>query len=106
MLMDLTIMHMSMTEIDQLSPTGLLRLFQLVSPALPVGAYTYSQGLEYAVDAGWGRGEEDAREWILGQLEHALPNLDIPVFRRMYDACGSRDWDTWAAWSSRKVSTW
>ena len=32
---------------------ALLRLCHLVSPALPVGAYAYSQGLEYAVQAGW-----------------------------------------------------
>ena len=28
---------------------------QLVSPALPIGAFTYSQGLEWAVEAGWVR---------------------------------------------------
>ena len=29
------------------------RLWMLISPALPVGGYSYSQGLEYAVHAGW-----------------------------------------------------
>ncbi len=38
-------------------PLALLRLLHLVSPALPVGAYAYSQGLEYAVHAGWVRDE-------------------------------------------------
>ncbi|MGH8570586.1 MAG: hypothetical protein ACREXU_21920 [Gammaproteobacteria bacterium] len=30
-----------------------LRLWQLLSPTLPIGAYAYSRGLEYAVAAGW-----------------------------------------------------
>ncbi|SPZ04447.1 urease accessory protein [Proteus mirabilis] len=30
-----------------------LRLYQLVSPSLPVGAFTYSQGLEWAIEKGW-----------------------------------------------------
>ena len=32
---------------------ALLRLLQLVSPGLPIGMYSYSQGLERAVDDGW-----------------------------------------------------
>jgi hypothetical protein len=40
---------------------ALPRLLQLASPALPVGAYTYSQGLEWAVEAGVVRDREDCR---------------------------------------------
>ena len=38
----------------------LARLLQLASPALPVGAYTYSQGLEWAVESGVIRDESTA----------------------------------------------
>ena len=65
---------------------ALLRLLQLCSPALPIGAYAYSQGLEHAVHAGWVRDEETAAAWILGLLEDALPCLDIPVLLRLIDA--------------------
>ena len=41
-----------------------MRLMQLVSPALPVGAYAYSQGLEYAVDSGWVANEKTAMDWM------------------------------------------
>jgi urease accessory protein len=34
-----------------------LRLWQLLSPTLPIGAYAYSRGLEYAIAAGWVRDE-------------------------------------------------
>ena len=33
-------------------PLALVRLLQLASPALPIGAYSYSQGLEWCVEAG------------------------------------------------------
>ena len=65
---------------------ALLRLLQLCSPALPVGAYAYSQGLECAVDRGWVRNEASAGDWILGLLGHSLRRLDLPVFARLYAA--------------------
>ena len=40
------------TSCHQMSDSRLARLLQLASPALPVGAYSYSQGLESAIDAG------------------------------------------------------
>jgi urease accessory protein len=70
---------------------ALLRLMQLVSPGLPVGAYAYSQGLEYAVDAGWINDEHSARDWILGILEYGLASLDVPVFVRLYNAWVNTD---------------
>ena len=47
-------------------PRALLRLCHLVSPALPVGAYAYSQGLEYAVQAGWVSDEASTFDWLQG----------------------------------------
>ena len=63
-----------------------MRLWQLISPALPVGAYAYSAGLEYAVEADWVNDERSAQDWILGQVEHNLSRLDVPVLLRLYDA--------------------
>ena len=73
------------------SPTSLLRLLQLTSPALPVGAYAYSQGLEYAIQAGWVNDESSARDWIGGILEHALTQLDGPVLLRLLSAWEEQD---------------
>src|SRR5690349_14515953 len=64
----------------------LLRLFQLVSPALPVGAYHFSQGLEYAVDAGWVNNEADAAEWIEGIARNSIGTLDLPLLVRLHAA--------------------
>lgn len=65
---------------------ALLRLLQLASPALPIGAFNFSQGLEYAIDQGWIRTEEDAGEWILGVARHAMGTLDVPMLMRLHAA--------------------
>ena len=57
----------------------LVRLLQLASPALPVGAYTYSQGLEWAVESGAIRDESGAAGWIGGLLEWSLARFEAPL---------------------------
>ena len=63
-----------------------LRLFQLISPALPIGAFTYSQGLELAVETGWVSSKIEFESWLAGQLEHSIATLEIPLLARMMDA--------------------
>jgi urease accessory protein len=69
----------------------LLRLMHLVSPALPIGAYHFSQGLEYAVEAGWIKTEADALQWIEGLAENALATLDLPLLLRLQAAWQASD---------------
>ena len=57
----------------------LVRLLQLASPALPVGAYTYSQGLEWAVESGLVRNEAEAAAWIGELLEWSLARFEVPL---------------------------
>jgi len=78
---------------------ALLRLMQLVSPALPVGAYAYSQGMEYAVDAGWLRDEEAVAGWVLGVLQHLLGRVDVPVLARLHRAWTANDEEAVVYWS-------
>jgi urease accessory protein len=72
---------------------------QLVSPALPVGAFAYSQGLEPAVAAGWITGEAEAARWITGLLESSLASLDLPVLARLHRAWRDGDAAAVARWS-------
>ena len=65
---------------------NLARLLQLASPALPVGAYTYSQGLEWAVEAGTVKDEATALTWIGDQLEWNLGRYEAPLLARMMAA--------------------
>jgi urease accessory protein len=55
---------------------ALPRLLQLASATLPVGAYSYSQGLESAVDAGTISDEASAGDWIEAVLEHGVAGWD------------------------------
>jgi urease accessory protein len=69
------------------------RLLQLASPALPVGAYTYSQGLESAVESGWIRDEASALDWIGGLLENAIGSFDAPLVASAHRAWSRADVD-------------
>jgi urease accessory protein len=71
--------------------TPLLRLLQLASPALPIGAFAYSQGLEAAVDAGWVSDEESAHAWIVGLLDQSLASVEVPVLARQHRAFAAGD---------------
>lgn len=62
---------------------ALSRLLQLASPALPVGAYTYSQGLEWAVETGTVKDEATALRWISDQLEWNLGHFEAPLLHKM-----------------------
>lgn len=86
------------------SDLKLLRLLQLVSPNLPVGGFTYSQGLEWAVEAGWVQGAEGFRRWQLQQLEDTLGYLDWPVLARLHNACREQDGEAFTRWSQFLLS--
>ena len=78
---------------------ALTRLLQLVSPALPIGAFAYSQGLEQAVADGAVSNEAQAADWLLGLLDHNLATLDLPVLARMTDAARIGDLPSIEQWS-------
>lgn len=76
-----------------------LRLWQLISPTLPVGAYAYSQGLEYAIHSQWLRNENDLYDWLSGLILHTQVHLDIPVLKRLYLAWSDSDEKSIQQWS-------
>jgi urease accessory protein len=78
---------------------ALLRLLQLVSPALPIGGYNFSQGLEYAIHADWVRDEASALTWIQGLAHASVGTLDVPVLRRLHAAWLQDDADEVDRWS-------
>jgi urease accessory protein len=79
-----------------LAKLGLLRL---VSPGLPVGAFSYSRGLEGAVEEGWVHDEATAWAWIAGVLEHALCPLDAAVLCRLHRAWSAADLHAVRRWT-------
>lgn len=68
----------------------LLHLLWLASPALPVGGFSYSEGLEAAVDAGVVHDEHSAGDWLLNQLELVQSRAELPALAGAYRAaCAS-----------------
>jgi urease accessory protein len=62
---------------------SLVRLLQLVSPTLPVGAYSYSQGLEAAIEAGIVKDAATAERWIADVLEFSVAPMEAPLVFRL-----------------------
>ncbi|MGF6274449.1 urease accessory protein [Massilia sp. UYP11] len=67
--------------------TALLHLLQLASPSLPIGAYSYSQGLETAIERGSVRCPDSAARYLARQLGDVLAPWDGAVFWRLLAAC-------------------
>ncbi len=73
---------------------------QLISPSLPIGAFTYSQGLEWAVESGAVKQADDVDNWLSGLIEDNLAYLDLPVFKRLYTAIEQQDQTVLEEWSA------
>ena len=58
---------------------SLAKLLQLASPTLPVGAYSYSGGLEAAIEAGVVKDASTAGQWIGDVLEHSVARMEAPI---------------------------
>ena len=71
--------------------TRLLHLLWLASPALPVGAFSYSEGLEAAVEEGAVHDEASAREWLVNQLTLVMARSELPVMAAAHTAALSLD---------------
>lgn len=78
---------------------SLVRLLQLVSPNLPIGMYSYSQGLEWAVHDGWVTNAEQTGDWLRGLLHNGLGKVDAPLLARLYDAWQTSDMEAIEHWS-------
>lgn len=85
-------------------PHALLRLCHLVSPALPVGAYAYSQGLEYAVHAGWVHDEASTLDWLQGISSGSVATLDLPILERLHRAWQRADLAQVRHWNAQLIA--
>lgn len=85
-------------------PTALLHLLQLTSPSLPIGAYSYSQGLETAIDKGLVYDEASARAWIVDTLHYVVARFEAPVLWRLLHAFARRDAADVGRWTERYIA--
>ena len=90
---------MSTNVIPVTRTVALPSILQLVSPALPIGAYAYSTGLEFAVTAGWIEDDTSAQNWIADVAVNNICHLDLPVLRQLYRAWEKDDVEKVHEWS-------
>jgi len=84
-----------------LGAPALLQLLWLASPALPIGGFSYSEGLEAAVDANLVSDETSATEWLVDQLHLVFARSDLAA------VAGARAaWQRHDADSARELNAW
>jgi len=74
------------------APAALLRLLTWTSPAFPVGAFSYSHGLEWAIEAGAVRDAESLGAWLDDLLRHGSARSDAVLFVHVWRAVRAGDW--------------
>ena len=67
-------------------------LLRLASPQLPIGGYSYSQGLEFAVDSGLVHDTASAQQWLSDQLLLNLARFEGPLLLAHCVAAHAEDW--------------
>lgn len=68
------------------APSGLLQLIWLASPALPIGGFSYSEGLEAAIEQGLVHNEASATDWVVDQLHLTQSRGDMAVLAQAIPA--------------------
>ncbi|WP_205623665.1 urease accessory protein UreF [Desulfogranum japonicum] len=74
-----------------INPAAHVALLQLVSPSLPTGAFSYSQGLEWAIEQDWVHDSTSLATWLKESLHGPLAKVDLPILMRMAEAYHKRD---------------
>ena len=88
-----------------LGDLALVSLLRLVSPALPIGAFAWSQGQEYAIDSGQLTDAASIEAWIRGILQHNLTGLDLPLLLRLHRAVTDGDTASLITWNDYTLAS-
>lgn len=81
------------------------RFWMLLSPALPVGGYSYSHGLESAVSQGKISDAQSTDDWITKLGDRVLPTLELPLIARLLNAINKQDEQTANDWNDTAHAT-
>jgi urease accessory protein len=90
---------------DIAADLSLARLLRLASPVLPVGAFSYSQTLEWAVEAGTAKDFAGAERWIVDAMKLTMARCEAPVFLRLIDAWREDEIATVERWNDFFLAT-
>jgi urease accessory protein len=87
---DMTTIITTMAAVD--ATPGELPLYIWLSPAFPVGAFAYSHGLEWAVEAGDISNVKSLVAWLETLCGQGAPRCDAILFAAAHKAVARRDW--------------
>ncbi|RQW29029.1 urease accessory protein UreF [Rhodobacteraceae bacterium CH30] len=82
-----------------------LQLLRLASPSLPIGGYSYSQGLESALELGLVRDSRSAQAWIAGVLTGPLSRFEAALLVRVWCSLNADDTSTLVALNARLLAS-
>jgi len=81
------------------SQKSLLSLLQLVSPSLPVGAYSYSEGIETLAQTGQIHDAITLEQWLIYELRYGAIRLEAAILGRVYQAAVELDSEQITIWN-------
>lgn len=82
-----------------------LQLLRLASPGLPIGGYSYSQGLESALELGLVSDSRSAQAWIAGVLTGPLARFEAALLVRAWQAVNADDTPVLVALNARLLAS-
>jgi len=80
------------------------RLLQLCSANLPVGGFSFSQGLEYAVEMGWVNNVDSTLQWVELNLSQSISRTDLAIIKRQYEALLNDDIEAFISWNDHLIA--
>lgn len=83
---------------------SLLHLLHINSPALPIGAFAFSQGLEYAIESGWVKDGVSCQEWLEGMMLTSLQFTDLAIIAAAYRALEKDHIEQWQRWNKMAIA--
>src|SRR5690348_14838682 len=78
-------------DLERLSPVSLLRVQAWLSPTFPTGSYSYSHGLEWAVEAAYIKDRESLIDWLEADLCYGSGRNEAIFFAQAWDAAINND---------------
>ncbi len=90
--------------IMQVNPMNINRLLQLCSANLPVGGFSFSQGLEFAIENGWIKNQAETASWVTLNMRESVVRTDVAILKRLYMAIEKHDLSQLLYWNQHLLA--
>ncbi len=80
-------------------------VLSLLSPLLPIGGFTYSQGIESAVENNLITDTNSLKLWIESMLYKGIKYLELPILIRLCNSAKENDWDAFLKWGEMIIAS-